>query len=265
MTQDTQAEFKNKRGRSPSYPAIDLKEAVLRARAIYQIERRNWAHVDAVLHHWDYRPKSGHGLVVLAALKKFGLMEDQGSGDRRQARISELAFRIIVDDESSQERAAEIRVAALNPTAHNELWEQYGGSLPSDQTLRRHLILDKNFTERGAAEFIGEFRSTIEFAGLSGSDSISTPNEDIRTQETEPYMPTITSPQTPPSDQRATPAVPKGMRAIPLPISAGEWPILNVPFPMTEAAWQQMITMLEAMKSGIVQVPPTEPADGPSN
>src|SRR5207244_2704806 len=98
---------------------------------------------------------SGAGGVVLAALKKYGLITDDGSGANRRARLTDTALTILLDDVGSSTRQAVIREAALKPAIHQEVWSKYAGSLPSDQSLRMWLIRDKAFTPSGADEFIG--------------------------------------------------------------------------------------------------------------
>src|SRR5207253_10235130 len=72
------------RPRSPSYPGIDLATAIERARTMFEHEHRSAAHVDVLYSHWGHKPKSGAGGVVLAALKKYGLITDDGSGANRR-------------------------------------------------------------------------------------------------------------------------------------------------------------------------------------
>lgn len=173
--QAAQATAKKKaEGRSPSYPGIDLAQALDKARVVFQHESRNSAPVSAILTHWGFKATSGPGTVALAALKKFGLMEDQGNGPNRTAKLTDLAFRILLDErEESPERAAAIREAALKPGIHADLWTKYAGDIPSDATLRHHLRVDRKFTGSGADEFIRQFRSTIDFAKLKEAGSIS--------------------------------------------------------------------------------------------
>ena len=52
-----------------------------------------------------------------------------------------------------QTREKAIREAALAPTIHQELWEEYNGNIPSDATLRIELR-KKKFTESAIEEFI---------------------------------------------------------------------------------------------------------------
>src|SRR6266404_1422361 len=150
-----------RKARSPSYPGIDLETALQRARMLYERERTNAALVDAILHHWGYKPNSGAALVHLAALKKFGLLQDEGSGKSRRGRLTPLALDIILDErDDSPDRAASIARAALEPTVHAELWEKYGPSLPeSDAPLRFYLTRERAFTDPAAQELIREFRN----------------------------------------------------------------------------------------------------------
>ncbi len=180
MVQAAVAERK-KKDRSPSYPAIDLETALERARQLLSKEGRHYAPISAILQHWGYATKSSGGLLTTAALKKFGLLEDQGSGENRKARITDLAYRILIDDRpNSEQRAALIREAALTPPIHAELWQERGpdGSLPSDVTLRFTLRTERGFTETAASDLINEFRQTIAFAGLDQTDTMSGSVED---------------------------------------------------------------------------------------
>jgi hypothetical protein len=41
-------------------------------------------------------------------------------------------------------------------------------------------------------------------------------------------------------------------RTVQVPYSPGEWALVQAAFPLSEAAWTQMIAVLEAMKPGLV-------------
>lgn len=51
-----------------------------------------------------------------------------------------------------------------------------------------------------------------------------------------------------------------GQRAVPIPLSANEWVTLQGDFPLTEAAWDQLLRVLDVMKPGLV-VPALSPAE----
>jgi hypothetical protein len=56
----------------------------------------------------------------------------------------------------------------------------------------------------------------------------------------------------PPSDPR--------QQTVRIPLAVNEWATLQAAFPLTEAAWTQMKTVLDAMKPGLV-VPPEAPSE----
>src|SRR2546426_2793118 len=107
------------RDRSPSYPGIDLEDALRRGQVLYRAEKQHSTPVSAALAHWGFAPTSSQGQVVLAALKKFGLLEDDGRGPKREVRLTKDAVGIILDErENSTERQQAIQRAALTPPIH---------------------------------------------------------------------------------------------------------------------------------------------------
>ncbi len=237
---------KSKRQRSPSYPGIGLEAALERARALNREEGRNAAPNEAILQHWGYGPKSGPGLVTIAALKRFGLLTSEGSG---KSRLSNLALRIILDErEDSRERDEAIKQAALMPGIHKELWEKYQGQLPSDATLRHFLRMDKGFTDSAADDLIRQFRETVSFAQLAAGDSLSEDEADTEEGAEPPVVTTLLTPKR--GDDRGGPR--GGQRAVPIPLSATEWVTLQADFPLSEDAWDQFMRVLEVMKPGLV-------------
>lgn len=248
-------EHKKKRERSPGYPSIPLSVAVERTRDLYKAEKSYLAPVDTVIGHWGYSPRSGAGLVQVAALMKYGLLEDEGSGASRRARVTDFAQRIIRDTrEVSPDRSRLIREAALKPSIHRELWEKFGASLPSDSNLLHTLVFEYGFTDQGAAEFLKVFKATITFAGLTDQTEVEPDPTDE--QPIEPRLADAATPDRRSSPARSAPAAPVTSptgRALPIPIASSEqWPTLYLPGRITEADWVQMIAVLQAMKPGIV-------------
>ncbi len=89
-----------KRGRSPSYPGIDLEQAIQKAEVIRRHEGRSWSPVNAILGHWGYKEKSGAGLPAsLISPFAFSWTNERGLrnverlfGKRRSVRPSTLSF-----------------------------------------------------------------------------------------------------------------------------------------------------------------------------
>lgn len=167
----------SKRIRSPGYPAINLKAAIEKARDFHRAEGRNAAALPIAFQHWGYSKKSGSGLKALAALKSFGLVDVQGTGDARRVKLSDLGLRIILDDrENSLEREKAIADAALKPKIHKKLWGLWKAELPSHGNFRHHLIFEEKFNENFADDFIKEYVATIDYANVS--ELAGTPEED---------------------------------------------------------------------------------------
>src|SRR5947209_3318381 len=61
--------------RSPGYPAINLEDAIAKARVLYSHEKKNTTSVEVLSQHWNYRVTSSGAKLAIAALKKFGLLE----------------------------------------------------------------------------------------------------------------------------------------------------------------------------------------------
>ena len=243
---------KRRRGRSPSYPAIDLKIALQRSYALYEIERNHATPVETILAHWGYKPTSGKGLVALAALKKFGLLIDEGSAKARKARLSDDAIKIALDTRpETGDRYKALQKAALMPTIHLEIWNKYGASLPSEANLRYELVTERGFTEAGADEFIPQYKRTLAFAHMQDNGKLSVDDEDKDGQGEGIMTPPATLTDPPPTPLTPTDTAKRESRVVQLPISATEWAALQAPFPLTEVEWKRMDEVLKAMKPAL--------------
>ena len=101
-----------KKGRSPSYPGIDLGSAVVRAQVLYDREHRHAAPVSAITGYWGFSsPKSGPAAVTYAALKKYGLLEESGRGEDRMGQLTSLALDILISGDDGTRMKA-VRTAA---------------------------------------------------------------------------------------------------------------------------------------------------------
>ena len=168
MAVDLAPSPKRNRTRSPSYPYLDLPTALEKAAVLWRAEGRHAVAVNLAMQHWGYKEESSTGFSCIAALKKFGLVDHEGMGESRQVRLSNLALTILLDnDPGSAARRDALRNAALGPRIHAELWERYGAELPSDQSLRRFLVLERSFNEAAVDELLEEYRATMAFAGLN--------------------------------------------------------------------------------------------------
>src|ERR1700719_1411700 len=93
-TQESE-EAGKKRMRSPAYPFVNLETAIKRARTFYDREGRNAAPLTVTAKHWGYEAKSSGSTQTAAALMSFGLMQDEGTGDRRKVKLTPNALKIL--------------------------------------------------------------------------------------------------------------------------------------------------------------------------
>jgi hypothetical protein len=193
---------KRKRMRSPAYPYVNLETAIKRAREFYDKEQRNAAPLKVAVKHWAYEEKSSGGSQTAAALISFGLMTDEGTGEKRRVKLTDTALRILLDSRpDSEDRAQAIRIAALTPKIHGEIWKKWGSTLPSDSTLKHTLILDWKppFNPASVDGFIKEYKDTIAFAKpdpsatvvVESDESDEKEEEDGGEQERGAYVPRV--------------------------------------------------------------------------
>ncbi|MGE0184098.1 MAG: hypothetical protein AB7P98_17745 [Parvularculaceae bacterium] len=181
--QKAAGDYKTKRFRSPPYPFVPLGKAVERAKELYQQAQHHPVPLHVLASAWGYALKSSGLLQTAAALKQFGLLDDQGSGDKRRFRLTNDAIRIVTDpDQLSAKRTEAIKRAALAPKVHTYLWEKFGmagvsGSM--DVALKSFLTVDRRdsgeapYSNSAAEEVISEYKETAIYAGLANSDIIS--------------------------------------------------------------------------------------------
>jgi hypothetical protein len=171
-------EYKPVRHRSPAYPAVPLKVALERAKQFYGEQRDRPAPVGAALDIWGFKPKSGTGGVMVAALKQFGLMDELNTGDVRKIQLTDLALRIIRDErDPSPARDKHIKRAALTPKIYAEMWKEWRETFAADATMRFFLIHDKKYNEASVSELIADYKDTIKFAKLTDSDKLPSSEE----------------------------------------------------------------------------------------
>jgi hypothetical protein len=177
-----------KRQRSPAYPFINLETAIRRAKEFYDHEGRNAAPLRVAVKHWGYEEKSSGGLQTAAALISFGLMQDEGTGDKRKLKLTPTALAILLDERpDSESRLQAIRTAALTPKIHQQLWQRWGNTQTSDANMKHMLILelDPPFNPNTAETVIKEYRDTIAFAKPDSSATLPLADGDLEAESEE--------------------------------------------------------------------------------
>jgi hypothetical protein len=173
---------KSRRTRSPAYPAIDLEEALQKATVLWDKVKRHLVNVNDAVKFWGYEASSSSGHSAVSALKKYGLVQEEGSGEARQVRLTDFGIGLVFNsDPNSPDFREGLKEAALRPVIHSELWSRYGGELPDDAVVERFLVLERGFNTQYVKTFINQFRNTIAFAGLTASDKqITKQSEEVQ-------------------------------------------------------------------------------------
>lgn len=150
--------------RGPAYPYIDLETAVELAKKLYDYAKRSVVPLDSVIREaWNYSPTSSSGIKVFAAMKYFGLVDANATGD--SLRLSDRAYLIVVDDPDSEDRKEAIREAALLPKQYRYCWDTWGAEMPP--AMKRTLIFKDGFVETTVDGFLRDYKKSIDFAGLA--------------------------------------------------------------------------------------------------
>lgn len=178
--------------RGPSYPSMNIEEAIGKAQQIWSAEKRNAAPVEVVSKDWGYSPTSSSGKMAVAALLHYGLLENSGAGQQRMVKLTGRALDIILDEVAdSPRRVQAVKDAVRAPKLYADIMAKWPPQeLPSDQTLRFYLLREKSFNEGSIASFIKDFRASISFAKLDKTPTIdrtdpSQPDEDVLNAELE--------------------------------------------------------------------------------
>jgi hypothetical protein len=233
----------SKRQRSPSYPVIAIDEALSKVKAIYSADRRAFTTGSAILEHMGYKVKDkpgGRSARVVASLRQYGLLEGRGN----RYRVSDAAFRILELPEDSPERLGLLKQAAFSPPIVSKILKHYQGEIPSDTTLRSHLVLEEEFNPDSAEEFIKVLRRTISIVNPDVGDYNGESSEGV---ETPPPAGGSQRMQqiTPPSQITPPPKPPSGQRPFPLYLSKEQEAVLYVPSVMSRAEYELLKKQLE--------------------
>ena len=255
MTDAQPTTLRRSPGRSPSYPTFSIDVALARAQALYEEEQTHSAPIETIARHWGYKGLSGPSATAIAALKKYGLLADEGSGTNRLGRLTDLAINALRNPDENERQAA-IWKAAMTPPIHQEMWSEYGLELPSDDNLKWKLEHDRGFTERGAAEFVSEYRRTIAFVQPPEDGSLggNKPDGDGRfAPSLDQVLDGLTGGggQPPPPDGPPAPEVP-GMTTQTFNLIDGQV-VIQSPTTMTEDGWNQFMAILTALKPSFLK------------
>ena len=150
-----------KKQRSPSYPSIDLEDAVNKARQIHKACRESEIDRDSLATIFGFSPRSGGAMRVIASLVSYGLLKP--GAKKGEVGLTQLAMEFMFG-ETNVERAEAARQAALNPQIFKTLVEKFPGDTPQG-TVEAYLCRNL-FTADAAKMAATTYAKTMLFAGL---------------------------------------------------------------------------------------------------
>jgi hypothetical protein len=236
---EKEPEGKTSKHRSPNYPSIPLDVAVEKVGVLYKEDGKFGSDTETAMRHLGYSSVSGPARTVMSALRKFGLIEYQAGRTVPTAQ----ALDILVYTPGQPQYEAAVKEAALAPDIYRLLWEQYapGGRLPSDLSIKQHLIRGLDFNPKSVDGFLSDFKSTMEWAGLLDGNRVVVSQEE---QAPEPPAlvatahahrdvqgpaiqgETMTAAAQP---QSVPPSMPMGGRLLSVPLSHERQAVISVP------------------------------------
>ena len=153
-------------GRGPSYPYVNLEDAIGLARKMYDYTKRGSAPAESVITDaWKYSATSSSGQKILAALKAFSLVEDvQGNSAKPALKLTQRAIHILLEDQDTPERREEIKKAALSPKWYDYCWKTWGKEMPP--AMKSNLLIEHGFVDTTVEGFLKDYRKTMAFAGI---------------------------------------------------------------------------------------------------
>lgn len=168
---ESETPTKGKRDRSPSYPSISLKSAVERLAAMDEHFKRHPAPFAKAGLAWGMKVASSQASSTLAALKSFGLVEYEGSGNDLKVNVSDDGRTYLRAQQENIKRDV-LRRVALKPKAIAKYWAEWGNPRPIDDVCLDELVLKAKFSQPGAQTFLKVYDATIAYAGLAGADKV---------------------------------------------------------------------------------------------
>ena len=167
--------------RGPRHPFIDLPKAVEMVERMKSYTGRPGSApaMSIIKEAWRYSPKSSSGSKTVAALRYFGLIEDDIQDKLgKSIKLTQRALHILLAHDGSDEKKQALKDAALSPNLYLYCWKEWGYNFPP--SMRTALLLKKGFAEKSVDSFIRDYKKTIEYAGLSNNDVVpsKTVNDD---------------------------------------------------------------------------------------
>lgn len=165
--------------RSPSYPMISLEEAIKRVKLIWEKDGNNKIPQEVAIQHLGYKQKTSYSSRIIAALKKFGLINEE----QNDIILTKNAVDLAICEQTDQQYIKSLKETALKPAIYEKLYSEYKGKVPSTATLKHKLITGYRVNPKSVDDLIDNFASTINYAGLGENLEEAYTKQEEKTQE----------------------------------------------------------------------------------
>lgn len=191
----------------------------------------------------------------IAAFSQFGLVDVEGEKENRKVKISDLAFKIIMDERPvSPERDGFVRKAALLPSMFLKIYNRYPNGLPEDAAIEYELKVQHGFNPNSVHDFIDTFRSTMEFAKIYKYDILAETTDNTKEQKMNSGHNISVSDNVSVSDTPKPPPIIHGEKInFPVKISEKMSVNLEIQFPIEDDDLRRFLSTINALKPGILQ------------
>ncbi len=142
--------------RSPSYPNMSLRDAIVAVRKIEAEYRTTPADREHAAKLVGYSSLSGPAAKALAALAQYGLVDRAGKGELR---VSDRAA-IILHPDDPEERAVEIERAAFEPDLFQEFQDRWPNLRPPEDAIA-NLLRRNGFNESAIRPIVNAYLDTL--------------------------------------------------------------------------------------------------------
>ncbi len=154
------------------FPFINLTKALDRAKALYDNDKGGKGlKMPVAFSAWGYSDKSSGGFQTVAALKSYGLLEDEGANDDRSVKLTTDArqyFQTEIEDDQAQLRAR----FAGRPVLMAHLLDHWDSGTVDDPVARTYLKTGIGLNEQSARSALGIYKDNLSFIGSKGSAKV---------------------------------------------------------------------------------------------
>lgn len=147
------------------FPFISLTKALERAQSIFENDKNGKGlKVPVAFSAWGYSDKSSGGFQTVAALKGYGLLEDEGANDDRAVKLTAKA-RQYFQTEIDADKAGLRSDFASRPALMAHLLEHWDGGTVDDPVARTYLKTAIGMNEQSARSALGIYKENLSHMG----------------------------------------------------------------------------------------------------